>query len=111
MSDGCEALIGAIYLDQGFAISEKFILKNWNSFIKKSNIIEIDSKTKLQEYSLKKYKRLPLYTTFKQTGPRHNPIFKVSVSIKKSKQFTGSGNSKKEAEQAAANNLLKDISI
>jgi ribonuclease-3 len=56
LSDGCEALIGAIYLDQGFVISEKFILKNWNSFIKRSNIIEIDSKTKLQEHSLKKYK-------------------------------------------------------
>ena len=54
LSDTCEALIGAIYLDQGFSVSEKFILDNWDSFIKKSNITQIDPKTKLQEYSLKK---------------------------------------------------------
>ena len=54
LSDACEALIGAIYLDQGFDVTEKFILNKWAPFIKKSNILEIDSKTKLQEYSLKK---------------------------------------------------------
>jgi ribonuclease-3 len=111
LSDGCEALIGAIYLDQGFVITEKFILKNWNSFIKKSNIIEIDSKTKLQEYSLKKYKRLPLYTTFKQTGPRHNPIFKIQVQIPKSKKYIGYGKSKKIAQQDAASQLIKNLNI
>ncbi len=111
LSDGCEALIGAIYLDQGFAISEKFILKNWNSFIKKSNIIEIDSKTKLQEYSLKKYKSLPLYVTFKQTGPRHDPIFKIQVQIPKSKKYIGYGKSKKIAQQEAASQLIKNLNI
>jgi ribonuclease-3 len=95
LSDGCEALIGAIYLDQGFAISEKFILRNWNNFIKRSNIIEVDSKTKLQEYSLKKYKKLPLYTTFKQTGAKHNPTFKIHVQIPKSKNIPVMVNQKK----------------
>jgi ribonuclease-3 len=111
LSDGCEALIGAIYLDQGFSISEKFILKNWNNFIKKSNILEVDSKTKLQEYSLKKYKRLPLYTTFKQTGPRHNPTFKIQVQIPKSKKYIGCGKSKKIAQQNAASQLIKNLNI
>ena len=111
LSDGCEALIGAIYLDQGFAISEKFILKNWISFIKRSNIIEIDSKTKLQEYSLKKYQKLPLYTTFKQTGPRHNPTFKIQVQIPKSKKYIGYGKSKKIAQQNAALQLIKNLNI
>ena len=111
LSDGCEALIGAIYLDQGFAISEKFILKNWNSFIKRSNIIEIDSKSKLQEHSLKKYKKLPLYTTFKQTGPRHNPTFKIQVQIPKSKKYIGYGKSKKIAQQDAASQLIKNLNI
>ena len=111
LSDGCEALIGAIYLDQGFAISEKFILRNWNNFIKRSNIIEVDSKTKLQEYSLKKYKKLPLYTTFKQTGAKHNPTFKIHVQIPKSKKYTGYGKSKKIAQQDAASQLIKNLNI
>ncbi len=81
LSDCCEALIGAIYLDQGLTISEKFILTNWKNFIKNSKITEIDPKTKLQEYSLKKFKKLPIYKMFKQIGPNHNPFFKVEVQI------------------------------
>lgn len=87
LSDTCEALIGAIYLDQGLNVAERFILKNWDSFIKKSNITQIDPKTKLQEYSLKKYKKLPLYKNYKRIGPNHNPIFKVQVQISYSKKF------------------------
>ena len=45
ISDCCEALIGAIYLDKGFDFTEKFILKTWDHLIKSSNITEIDSKT------------------------------------------------------------------
>ncbi len=66
LSDTCEALIGAIYLDQGINFAEKFILKVWSVFIKDSKITKIDSKTKLQEYSLKKYKKLPVYTITKK---------------------------------------------
>ena len=62
LSDCCEALIGAIYLDQGLAVSEKFILRNWKNFIKKSNITQIDPKTKLQEYSLKNFKNVEICT-------------------------------------------------
>ena len=58
-SDCCEALIGAIYLDKGFNIAEKVILDLWSKQIKNSIITQIDAKTKLQEFSLKKYKKLP----------------------------------------------------
>ena len=81
LSDCCEALIGAIYLDQGLSVSEKFILRNWQNYINKSKITPIDPKTKLQEYSLKKFKKLPIYKMFKQTGPNHNPVFRVEVLI------------------------------
>ncbi len=111
LSDCCEALIGAIYLDQGFIITEKFILHNWSKFINKSYITEIDSKTKLQEYSLKKYKKLPIYKSFKQSGPNHNPIFKVQVQILNSKKFFGYGKSKKIAETSAASKLIKSLNI
>jgi len=53
ISDSCEALIGALYLDQGLNKTEKFILKLWKDHLKASAVTFIDSKTKLQEYSLK----------------------------------------------------------
>ncbi len=111
LSDCCEALIGAIYLDQGLLISEKFIIQNWDVFIKKSNITEIDSKTRLQEYSLKKYKKLPSYKMFKPVGPKHNPTFKVQVQISNSKKFFGFGKSKKIAQQDAAFKLVKNLNL
>ncbi len=109
LSDACEALIGAIYLDQGFDITEKFILNKWDFFIKKSNILEIDSKTRLQEYSLKIFKELPTYKILKQVGPNHNPGFRVQVNIRNSKKFFGYGKSKKLAQQNAALQLLKSL--
>ena len=63
ISDSCEALIGAIYLDRGFNITEKIILELWKEKIKESVITQIDAKTKLQEFSLKKFKSCLLYTS------------------------------------------------
>ena len=111
LGDGLEALIGSIYLDQGLEIARKFILDNWNDFIKKSLVTEIDAKTKLQEYSLKKYKILPIYKISKQSGPQHSPIFKVEVQIKDSKKYFATGSSKKNAQQNAAKKLLIDLKI
>ncbi len=111
LSDACEALIGALYLDQGLNASEKFILRIWNFFIKKSNVTQIDSKTKLQEYSLKKYKKLPKYMITKKIGPNHNPVFKALVNIPDSKKYVGYGKSKKIAEQSAATELIKDLNL
>jgi len=111
LSDSCEALIGAIYLDQGFSVVEKFILQNWASFIKKSNVTKIDPKTRLQEYSLKKYKKLPKYKMFKQAGPNHNPLFKVQVQILNSKKYFGYGKSKKIAQRNAAYKLINSLNL
>ena len=95
ISDALEALIGAIYLDKGIKFAEKFILNYWKVYLDQSNVTLIDPKTKLQEYSLKKYKELPKYKLFKQTGPNHKPIFKVEVIIPDSKKFSANGSSKK----------------
>ncbi len=102
ISDSCEALIGAIYLDRGFNIAEKVILELWYEHIKNSVITQIDSKTKLQEFSLKKFKKLPTYKIISNTGPRHKPIFKVGVKLPNSKYYIAIGKSKKDAEQNAA---------
>ena len=111
IADCCESLIGAIYLDKGFTTVENFILTLWKENIKKSIITQIDAKTKLQEFSLKKFKKLPSYKIISNTGPRHKPIFKVGVKLLNSKLYVGEGSSKKDAEQSAAmlclNNNLK----
>ncbi len=109
IADSIEALIGAIYYDKGFDISEKFILNMWEKFINLSEITIIDSKTKLQEFSLKKFKSLPVYKLVSSSGPKHKPNFIISVKLKDTKFFKGSGNSKKKAEQVAAKNLLDSI--
>lgn len=111
LADSCEALIGAIYLDKGFQIVEKIILDLWKTNIKESIITQIDAKTKLQEYSLKLYKKLPEYKYISNTGPSHKPNFKVSVSIEKTKNFIGIGSSKKNAETIAAKKLLEFLKI
>ncbi len=109
IADSIEALIGAIYHDKGFEISEKFILHMWKNFINLSESTIIDSKTKLQEYSLKKFKSLPIYKLVSSSGPKHKPKFSISVRLKDTKIFEASGDSKKKAEQNAAKKLLDSI--
>ena len=81
----------------------------WIDKIKDSVITQIDAKTKLQEFSLKKFKKLPIYKLISNTGPRHKPVFKVAVKIMNTKFFTAQGNSKKDAEQNAAILCLQGI--
>ena len=110
-SDCLEAIVGAIYLDGGFKSVEKFILTFWEEYLLKSTITMTDSKTKLQEFSLKKFKELPKYIFFKKTGPQHRPLFKTEVQIPNSKKIVGIGSSKKNAQQNAAAKLLKILNI
>tara|TARA_Y100000389_G_scaffold68323_1_gene64765 strand:- start:592 stop:1260 length:669 start_codon:yes stop_codon:yes gene_type:complete len=109
IADCLEALIGAIYLDKGINFVEEFILNLWNEHINASAITEIDAKTKLQEYSLKMFKTLPIYRLISNTGPRHKPLFKVSVKLKNTRIFTADGSSKKDAEQNAATLCFESI--
>tara|TARA_B100001123_G_scaffold169948_1_gene195472 strand:+ start:1255 stop:1923 length:669 start_codon:yes stop_codon:yes gene_type:complete len=111
IADCCESLIGAIYLDQGFNVVEKFIIKIWSHQLKQSVNTYIDPKTLLQEHSLKKYKKLPIYKLIKNSGPRHKPLFEVGVKLHNSKYFISKGSSKKDAEQKAAKLLLSNIGI
>ena len=111
ISDCLEALIGAVFIDRGLEISEQFVLKQWNEYLKKSDITKIDSKTKLQEFCLKKFKELPKYKSFKESGPQHSPIFKVEVKIPNSKTINATGSSKQKAQQNAAFKLVKDLKI
>ena len=81
----------------------------WKNFINLSENAIIDSKTKLQEYSLKKFKKLPIYKLIENSGPRHKPIFNVAVRLENSKFINAKGNSKKDAEQKAATLFMKSL--
>ena len=109
LADSCEALIGSVYLDKGFSVVEKFILDLWSEHIKDSINTKIDAKTKLQEFSLKKFKKLPVYKVISNTGPRHKPLFRVGVKLINTKFYISEGKSKKDAEQNAAVLCLLDI--
>ena len=109
LADSCEALIGAIYLEKGFLVVENFILDYWSAHIKDSVVTRIDAKTTLQEFSLKKFKKLPIYKLISNTGPRHKPLFKVAVKLVNTKFYIAEGNSKKDAEQNSAILCLQNI--
>ncbi len=111
MGDCLEALIGAIYLDGGLKSAERFVLSFWKHNLENSSLPLIDAKTQLQEHSLKKYKELPQYTFYKKMGPQHKPIFTTDVQIPNSKKTRGTGTSKKNAQQNAANKLLRSLKI
>ena len=83
----------------------------WSDYLRSSNFTKIDAKTKLQEFSLKKFKLLPVYKVISNTGPRHKPNFKVGVKIKNSKFIYSNGSSIKSAEQSAASILIKNLDL
>jgi len=111
LGDLCESIIGAVFLDKGFEHARKFVLRIWKDNLKNTLNVIIDPKTKLQEYSLKLYKKLPIYKYISNSGPSHKPNFKVSVSIEKSKSFSAIGSSKKIAETNAAKKLIEYLNI
>ena len=109
VSDACEAIIGAIFLEHGINVAEKTILNLWSKDLRNSVETQIDAKTRLQEYSLKEFKVLPVYKLIESKGPNHKPTFKIQVKIKNTKAELGHGSSKKIAEQNAAKKLIDKI--
>ena len=109
LADTLEALIGAIYLDQGYDAAYSFIEKIL--FPKLEEIIAkklwIDAKSLFQERAQEVSGTTPSYELMKEWGPDHAKNFVVGVFLNKEKVAEGEGRSKQEAEQAAARNALK----
>lgn len=99
-----EALIGGIYLDQGYSAAHAFIARH--IFDKTDTIVAQrlwqDAKSRLQELAQEHVSITPNYETLSQTGPDHNRVFTVGVYLASEKIAEGKGRSKQEAEQAAA---------
>lgn len=110
LANAFEALIGAIYLDQGMKKSEQFIKKNL--LVKLPYILEhklyLDPKSKFQELAQEKSGITPSYRVLGESGPDHARLFKVGVFLDKELIATGQGSSKQEAQVEAAERALEE---
>jgi ribonuclease-3 len=105
-ADVMEALIAAIYLDGGLDPARRFIERCWGARAAAPGAARRDPKTELQEWAHQVSKSQPLYVIEGRQGPDHDPLFEVSVKIAGVAPATGTGRSKREAEQAAATAIL-----
>ncbi|MBU1119657.1 ribonuclease III [Patescibacteria group bacterium] len=108
-----EAVLGAIYQDQGFDVCKEYIERTL--LMKADRIVEnnlfIDPKTQAQEIIQAKFKVTPIYEVLKQDGPDHEKTFTVALKINNKQIASGTGSSKQKAEEAAAKetvNLLEN---
>lgn len=106
LGNAMEAVLGALYLEAGYEPTHAFIDK---MLAKRKRLVTADYKSKLQEWAQKKFKIPPDYVLKRSYGPDHAKTFEMEVIIDSQSMGTGSGKSKKEAEQAAAKDALKRI--
>lgn len=110
LADACEAVIGALYADAGFAVARVFVEGAWAPLMEESAAPPKDAKTALQEWAQGRGKPLPVYATLGMEGPAHDPMFIISVTVDGEEAATGRGSSKRTAEQAAATAMLEKVS-
>lgn len=108
LADVCEALIAAVYLDQGEKRARQFVELLWTPYLEQSQETIKDSKSALQEWAQKRGK-MPVYTEISRTGEDHNPTFIMQVEIETYGKATGKGHSKKEAMKIASQTLLDEL--
>ncbi|MGF1476269.1 MAG: ribonuclease III [Geminicoccaceae bacterium] len=109
LADACEAVIGALFLDGGFEVARRFVRGQWQGPASHMASPPRDNKTALQEWAQERGLGLPSYRVSERTGPDHAPQFVVEVALTGSAPMSGTGSSKRAAEQAAAGNLLDTI--
>lgn len=111
LSDVIESLIGAIYIDSNINECRNFIENKILNMVSKSSPPLRHSKSLLQEFCLKKHKVLPKYSMTNKSGPDHNPVFTVSVSVNEDTFMLGEGSSLRIAEEVAASKLLGFLNV
>jgi len=109
LADACEALIGAVFLDGGYAAAEEFVVRFWNARMLKPLRPLLDAKTMLQEWAQARGLPTPAYRELARTGPHHDPEFRVAVTLPDRPPAEGLGSSKRAAEQAAAAQMLVEV--
>lgn len=112
LADLFEALIGAIYLDSGMLAAKEFFFSHFSQRLQEHLRKPLRNwKAELQDYSQKKHQRPPAYKIQKESGPDHSKIFHVIAAVDDIDIGEGTGSSKKEAEQAAAEDALKKLGV
>ena len=103
-ADALESLIGFLYIEKGLDFTKKIVLELWKDEL--NTLPDKDPKTFIQEYSQKKFKTIPIYKFIQETGTKHKPLFKISLSLNELTVYA-SGVSKQKAEVAAAKKMAK----
>ena len=109
LSDVCEAVLGALYLDSGLEAVRSFMEPIWTPLLHMDKKAPKDAKSALQEWAQQHGHKLPVYTLIDKTGEEHAPKFIMQVDVEGLGQAIGEGTNKKTAEQTAASNLLKQV--
>jgi ribonuclease III len=106
LADVCEAVIGAVYLDGGYAAASALVERLWQERMRATAQPLRDPKTVLQEWAQARGLPTPAYREVARSGPDHSPEFRVAVQLPNFAPAEGSGRSKRAAEQAAAAAML-----
>ena len=109
LADCCEAVIGAMYMDGGLAAAADFIRRVWKPLIR--DVEPRVAKTALQEWLQGRGLPLPEYTVVERTGPSHNPVFTVELTVSGQDAVRARGTSKRAAELSAASEMLERIGV
>jgi ribonuclease-3 len=109
LENAMEAIIAAIYLDQGLEPAREFITRAWADIVESMQLPPKDAKSSLQEWAQGRALPLPEYEVTTTTGPSHAPVFEVTVKVQGLEAKTGKGSSKRIAEQEAAKEMLEQI--
>ena len=109
VGDVVESLIGALYLDHGFAAAAGFVRRNWADYLDNQKGAPVHPKSALQELAAARGWAAPVYETVSRFGLHHAPTFRVKVSIRGAGEAEAEGSSKQDAETAAAIALLAQL--
>jgi len=109
LGDAMEAVIAAVYLDAGFEAARDLVLRLWGVRIESVDADARDAKTALQEWAQARKLNPPEYVETGRSGPDHAPVFTIEARLGNGQAATGSANSKRGAEQAAAKALLAKV--
>ena len=110
LADALEALLAAIWLDGGLEAARHAVVRIWGARLQSLAVMPKDAKTRLNEYALVHHTYLPAYHLVARSGADHAPHFTIAVSLG-ARTAEGSGNSRRQAEQAAAAAWLKEVSV
>lgn len=109
LGDGIEAVLAAVYMDAGFETARDLILRLWGDRLHNVEDDARDAKTALQEWAQARGLRPPRYVEVSRSGPDHAPVFTIAAELETGQSQQATAGSKRQAEQAAAGNLLSEL--